>query len=44
MDEQLGTINKKNLKMKKKVGIITWHYYPDFESVLQAYALQRTII
>lgn len=29
--------------MKKKVGIITWHYFPNFGSALQAYALQRTV-
>lgn len=34
----------KNYKNKeKKVGIITWHYYPNYGSVLQAYALQETI-
>lgn len=27
----------------KKVGIITWHYYGNFGSVLQAYALQEAI-
>lgn len=27
----------------KKIGIITWHYYANFGSVLQAYALQETI-
>lgn len=26
-----------------KVGIITWHYYPNFGSSLQAYALQESI-
>lgn len=29
--------------MKKKVGIITWHYFPNFGSALQAYALQKTV-
>lgn len=28
---------------KKKVGIITWHYFPNFGSALQAYALQSTV-
>ena len=27
----------------RKVGIITWHYYANFGSVLQAYALQEAI-
>ena len=26
-----------------KVGIITWHYYPNYGSSLQAYALQEGI-
>lgn len=26
-----------------KVGIVTWHYYPNFGSSLQAYALQESI-
>ena len=29
--------------MKKKVGILTWHYYLNFGSALQAYALKKTI-
>jgi len=29
--------------MKQKVGILTWHYYPNFGSALQAYALQRSV-
>lgn len=29
--------------MKKRVGVITWHYYNNFGSALQAYALQETI-
>ena len=29
--------------MKKKIGILTWHYYPNFGSALQAFALQKTI-
>lgn len=29
--------------MKRKVGVLTWHYYPNFGSALQAYALVRTI-
>lgn len=32
----------KNKKVPK-VGIITWHYYPNFGSALQAYALQKYI-
>lgn len=27
----------------KKIGILTWHYFHNFGSVLQAYALQKTI-
>ena len=27
----------------KNVGILTWHYYPNFGSALQAFALQHTI-
>lgn len=27
----------------KKIGIITWHYFPNFGSALQAYAMQYTI-
>ena len=27
----------------KKVGVLTWHYYPNFGSALQAYALQETV-
>lgn len=27
----------------KKVGILTWHYYPNFGSALQAFALQTTL-
>ena len=27
----------------KKVGILTWHYYPNFGSALQCWALQQTI-
>lgn len=30
-------------KFNKKIGILTWHYYNNFGSVLQAYALQKTI-
>lgn len=29
---------------KKKVGIVTWHYYNNFGSALQAYALQQSVI
>jgi hypothetical protein len=29
--------------MKKKVGIITWHYYGNYGSALQSYALQTMI-
>jgi hypothetical protein len=29
--------------MKKKIGIVTWHYYVNFGSALQAYALQTII-
>lgn len=29
--------------MRNNIGIITWHYYPNFGSALQAYALQHTI-
>ncbi len=29
--------------MNKNVGIITWHYYINFGSALQAYALQKSI-
>lgn len=29
--------------VKKRVGLITWHYYSNFGSALQAYALQETI-
>ena len=29
--------------MKKKIGILTWHYYPNFGSALQAFALQKVI-
>lgn len=29
--------------MGKKVGILTWHYYPNFGSALQAYALQEAL-
>jgi|LSQX01.3.fsa_nt_gb hypothetical protein len=29
--------------MKQRVGLITWHYYPNFGSALQAYALQTVI-
>lgn len=29
--------------MKKKIGILTWHYYSNFGSGLQAYALQELI-
>lgn len=31
------------MRNKKNVGILTWHYYPNFGSALQAFALQRTI-
>ena len=27
----------------KKVGILTWHYYSNFGSALQAFALQNSI-
>lgn len=27
----------------KKIGILTWHYYANFGSALQAYALQKTV-
>lgn len=30
--------------MKKKIGILTWHYYKNFGSGLQAFALQETIV
>ena len=29
--------------VKKRVGLVTWHYYSNFGSALQAYALQETI-
>lgn len=29
--------------MKKRIGVITWHYYSNFGSALQAYALQETV-
>lgn len=29
--------------MKKRIGLITWHYYSNFGSALQTYALQETI-
>ena len=29
--------------MKQRIGILTWHYYPNFGSALQAYALQRSV-
>jgi preprotein translocase subunit YajC len=29
--------------MKKDIGIITWHYYSNYGSALQAYSLQATI-
>lgn len=29
--------------MKKDIGIVTWHYYDNYGSALQAYALQTTI-
>lgn len=29
--------------MRKKIGIVTWHYYENFGSALQAYSLQTTI-
>lgn len=29
--------------MKRRVGIMTWHYYSNFGSALQAYALQEAI-
>lgn len=29
--------------MKKKIGILTWHYYKNYGSGLQAFALQETI-
>ena len=29
--------------MKKRVGLLTWHYYSNFGSALQAYALQEAI-
>ena len=29
--------------MNKKIGIITWHYFTNFGSALQAYALQRSV-
>lgn len=31
------------MRKKGRVGIITWHYYPNFGSALQAYALQKSI-
>ncbi|EIF6174298.1 polysaccharide pyruvyl transferase family protein [Clostridium perfringens] len=30
--------------MDNKIGILTWHYFPNYGSALQAYALQKTII
>lgn len=30
--------------MKKKIGILTWHYYKNYGSGLQAFALQETIV
>ena len=32
------------MKCKKKIGLITWHYYPNFGSALQAYALQKYLL
>ena len=29
--------------MNKKIGMLTWHYYNNFGSALQAYALQQAI-
>ena len=29
--------------MPKKIGILTWHYYSNFGSALQAFALQQSI-
>lgn len=29
--------------MENKIGILTWHYYPNFGSSLQAFALQKLI-
>lgn len=29
--------------MNKNIGILTWHYYPNFGSALQAFALQKTL-
>lgn len=31
------------MMMKKKIGIMTWHYYPNSGSALQAYALQTCL-
>ena len=31
------------MRNKKNVGILTWHYYPNFGSALQAFALQHAI-
>ncbi len=28
----------------KKIGLVTWHYYSNFGSALQAYALQKNIV
>jgi len=30
--------------MEKKIGLVTWHYYSNFGSLLQAYALQTILI
>ena len=38
-----GKIRGEERLMKKKIGILTWHYYPNFGSALQAYALQKSI-
>ena len=27
----------------KDIGIVTWHYYPNFGSALQAYAMQEVL-
>lgn len=39
----MATDTKGNITMKNNVAIITWHYYHNFGSALQAYALQASI-
>lgn len=39
----MSKVEKKRSKKVGKVGILTWHYYSNFGSALQAYALQTII-